>query len=132
MKRIEIDEVTSLVTRRWCCASVNLFWSVWFNWFNHFFAWSIFSKRFFHICSLDILSNNSQAFTSISHWVRRLFKSFRNTSESCLIQCCNCFTFFISQKIEAFRDSFNFFSSLSACSLWLWHCLGAVCMLSYM
>jgi len=25
-----------------------------------------------------------------------------------------------------------FISSLSACSLWLWHCLGAVCMLSYM
>ena len=25
-----------------------------------------------------------------------------------------------------------FSSSLSACSLWLWHCLGAVCMLSYM
>ena len=27
---------------------------------------------------------------------------------------------------------FFFISSLSACSLWLWHCLGAVCMLSYM
>ncbi len=27
---------------------------------------------------------------------------------------------------------FFFFSSLSACSLWLWHCLDAVCMLSYM
>jgi len=107
--------VTSLVTRRWCCASVNLFWSVWFNWFNHFFAWSIFSKRVFHICSLDILSNNSQAFTSISHWVRRLFKSFRNTSESCLIQCCNCFTFFISQKIEAFRDSFFIFYFFIKC-----------------
>ncbi len=25
-----------------------------------------------------------------------------------------------------------FISSLSACSLWLWHCLDAVCMLSYM
>ncbi len=29
------------------------------------------------------------------------------------------------------RD-FYFISSLSACSLWLWHCLDAVCMLSYM
>ncbi len=27
---------------------------------------------------------------------------------------------------------FYFFSSLSACNLWLWHCLDAVCMLSYM
>ncbi len=27
---------------------------------------------------------------------------------------------------------FFFICSLSACSLWLWHCLGAVCMLSYM
>jgi len=27
---------------------------------------------------------------------------------------------------------FFFFSSLSACSLWLWHYLGAVCMLNYM
>ncbi len=27
---------------------------------------------------------------------------------------------------------FLFISSLSACSLWLWHCLDAVCMLSYM
>ncbi len=25
-----------------------------------------------------------------------------------------------------------FISSLSACSLWLWHCLNVVCMLSYM
>ncbi len=105
VKRIEINEMTSLVTRRWCCASVNLFWSVWFNWFNRFFARSIFSKRVFHICSLDILSNSLQAFTSRSRWVRRLFKSSRNTSESCLTQCCSCFTFFISQRIEAFRNS---------------------------
>ena len=27
---------------------------------------------------------------------------------------------------------FDFFSSLSACSLWLWHYLDAVCMLNYM
>jgi len=35
---------------------------------------------------------------------------------------------------EFFFNFFLFFfiSSLSACSLWLWHCLGAVCMLSYM
>ncbi len=39
-------------------------------------------------------------------------------------------------KIEVldFVNDINilFFSSLSACSLWLWHCLDAVCMLSYM
>jgi len=105
VKRVEVDEVTSLVTCSWCCASVNLFWSVWFNWFDHFFAQSISSKRVFHICSLDILSNSSQAFTFKSRWVRRLFKSSRNTSESCLTQCCSCSTFFIFQKIEAFRSS---------------------------
>ncbi len=35
-----------------------------------------------------------------------------------------------SSKIQI--NDFFFISSLSACSLWLWHCLGAVCMLSYM
>ena len=35
----------------------------------------------------------------------------------------------VGEKKEFF---FFFFSSLSACSLWLWHCLDAVCMLSYM
>ncbi len=29
-------------------------------------------------------------------------------------------------------DFLSFFSSLSAYSLWLWHCLNAVCMLNYM
>jgi hypothetical protein len=105
VKRIEVNEVTFLVTCSWCCASVNLFWNVWFNWFNRFFAQSISSKWVFHICLLDILSNNSQAFIFKSRWVQRLFKSSRNTSESCLTQCCNCFTFFIFQKIEAFRNS---------------------------
>ncbi len=32
---------------------------------------------------------------------------------------------------DRFTDFFCI-SSLSACSLWLWHCLDAVCMLSYM
>ncbi len=33
--------------------------------------------------------------------------------------------------VVSLNDEF-FFSSLSACSLWLWHCLDIVCMLSYM
>ena len=37
------------------------------------------------------------------------------------------FTIIIKKVIFYF-----FISSLSACSLWLWHCLDAVCMLSYM
>ncbi len=30
------------------------------------------------------------------------------------------------------EQTWFFFSSLSACSLWLWHYLDAVCMLNYM
>ncbi len=37
-----------------------------------------------------------------------------------------------SQKEVSIKVSFLFISSLSACSLWLWHCLDAVYMLSYM
>ncbi len=105
LNKIEEKEVTSLNDCSWCYASVNLFQSVWFNWFNHFLTWFIFSKWVFHICSLNILLNSSQAFTFKSRWVRRLFKSSRKTSESCSTQCCSCFTFFIFQRIEAFRDS---------------------------
>ncbi len=31
VKKVEVNEVISLITCSWCCASVNLFWSVWFN-----------------------------------------------------------------------------------------------------
>ena len=40
---------------------------------------------------------------------------------SCLCNVCDCDACF-----------FFLFSSLSACSLWLWHYLGAVCILNYM
>ncbi len=49
------------------------------------------------------------------------------------------FDFSIGRIVDKFitnrrrRRICNFFiSSLSACSLWLWHYLGAVCMLNYM
>ncbi len=39
----------------------------------------------------------------------------------------------IEKMLHMLKESILvFFSSLSACSLWLWHCLDAVCMLSYM
>ncbi len=38
----------------------------------------------------------------------------------------------LKQECNSFELNFFFISSLSACSLWLWHCLDAVCMLSYM
>ena len=100
-------EVSSLINCSWCCSFISWSWSFLRFKFNHSFAWSIFSKRVFYICSLNILSNNSQASTFRSHWVQRLFKSFKKTSESCLTQCCSCFTFLISQRIETFRDSLS-------------------------
>jgi len=105
LNKIKEKEVIFLIDCSWCCASINLFQSVWFNWSDHSLTWFIFSKWVFYICLLDILLNSLQAFTSKSRWVWRLFKSSRNTFESCLIQCCNYFTFFIFQRIEAFRDS---------------------------
>ena len=105
LNKVKKEEVISLKDHSWCCNSVTWFQNVWFNWFKHFLTLFIFSKRVFHIYSLDILSNNSQAFTFKSCWIQRLFKSSRKISESCLTQCCSCFKFLISQKVEAFRDS---------------------------
>ncbi len=98
-------EVSSLVNRSRCCSFISWSWSFLRFRFNRSFAQSIFSKQVFHICSLSILSNSSQASTSRSRWVWRLFKSSRKTSESCSTQCCNCSTFLIFQRIETFRDS---------------------------
>jgi len=39
---------------------------------------------------------------------------------------------FITNRRSRRRICNFFISSLSACSLWLWHYLGAVCMLNYM
>ncbi len=100
-------EVSSLVNCSRCCSFISWSWSFLRFKFNHSFAQSIFLKWIFHIYSLSILSNNSQASTFKSCWVQRLFKSSRKTSESCSTQCCNCFTFLISQRIETFRDSLN-------------------------
>jgi len=74
-------EVSSLVNCSRCCSFIIWSWSFLRFRFNHSFAWSISSKQVFHICSLSILSNNSQASTSRSRWVRRLFRSSRKTSE---------------------------------------------------
>ncbi len=104
-------KVSSLVNCSRCCSFIIWSWSFLRFRFNHSFAWSISSKQVFHICSLSILLNNSQASTSKSCWVQRLFKSSRKTSKSCSIQCCSCFTFLISQRIETFRDS---------SSVWKW------------
>ena len=100
-------EVFSLVNRSQCCSFIIWSWSFLRFRFNHSFAWLISLKRVFHICSLSILSNNSQTSTFKSRWVQRLFKSSRKTSESCLTQCCSCFTFLIFQRIETFRDSLS-------------------------
>ncbi len=107
LNMIKEVEVSSLINRSWCCSFIIWSWSFLRFRFNHFFTWSISLKQVFHICSLSILSNNSQAFTFKFYWVQRLFKSSRKTSESCLTQCCNCFTFLIFQKVETFRDSLN-------------------------
>ncbi len=100
-------EVSFLVNYSWCCSFIIWSWSFLRFKFNHSFAWSISSKRVFHICSLSILSNSSQISTFRSRWVWRLFKSSRKTSESCLTQCCSCFTFLIFQRVETFRNSLN-------------------------
>ncbi len=100
-------EVSSLVNCSRCCSFIIWSWSFLRFKFNHSFAWSISLKRVFHICLLSILSNSSQASTSRSRWVWRLFRSSRKTSESCSTQCCSCFTFLISQRIKTFRDSLN-------------------------
>ena len=104
MKEIK---VSSLVNCSQCCSFIIWSWSFLRFRFDYSFAWSIFLKQVFHICSLNILSNSSQAFTFKSRWVQRLFKSSRKTFESYSTQCCSCFTFLISQKIETFRDSLN-------------------------
>ena len=95
LNRVKEKEVTSLNDCSWCCYSVTWFQNVWFNWFKHSLTLFIFLKQVFHIYLLDILSNNSQAFTFKSCWVRRLFKSSRKISEFCSTQCCSCSTFFI-------------------------------------
>ena len=100
-------EVSSLVNCSRCCSFISWSWSFLRFKFNHSFAQSIFLKWVFYICSLRILLNSSQASTSRSRWVWRLFKSSRKSSESCLTQCYSCSTFLISQKIETFRDSLN-------------------------
>ncbi len=104
LNRIKEKEVPFLNDCSWCCNSVTWFQNVWFNWFKCSLTLFIFSKWLFHICSLDILLNSSQVFMSRSRWVQRLFKSSRKTSESCLTQCCNCFTFFISYEVKASWD----------------------------
>ncbi len=98
-------EVSSLVNHSRCCSFISWSWSFLRFRFDYSFAWSISSKQVFHICSLSILSNSSQASTFRSRWVWRLFKSSRKTSESCLTQCYSCFTFLIFQRIKTFRDS---------------------------
>ncbi len=98
-------EVFSLVNCSWCCSFIIWSWSFLRFKFDHSFTRLISLKQVFHICSLSILSNNSQASTSRSRWVWRLFKSSRKTSESCSTQYCSCFTFLISQRVETFRDS---------------------------
>ncbi len=47
---------------------------------------------------------------------------------------CNSSTALILKCLHHINSIIKFFfiSSLSACSLWLWHCLDAVCMLGYM
>ncbi len=105
LNKVKEKEVTSLNDCSWCCNSITWFQNIWFNWFKRSLTLFIFSKRVFHICSLDILSNSSQAFMSRSRWVWRLFKSSRKTSESCLTQCYSCFTFFISHEVEASWNS---------------------------
>ena len=105
LNKVEEKEVTSLNNCSWCCNSVTWFQNVWFNWFKCFLTLFIFLKQVFHICSLDILLNSSQAFMFRSHWVQKLFKSSRKTFESCSTQCCNCFTFFIFHKVEVSWDS---------------------------
>ncbi len=98
-------EVSSLVNCSRCCSFIIWSWSFLRFRFNHSFAWLISLKQVFYICSLSILSNSSQASTSRSRWVWRLFRSSRKTSESCLTQCCSCFTFLIFQRVETFKDS---------------------------
>ncbi len=77
-------EVSSLVNCSWCCSFIMWSWNFLKFRFNYSFAWLISLKWVFHICSLNILSNSSQTSTFRSHWVQRLFKSSRKTSESCL------------------------------------------------
>ncbi len=89
-------EVSSLVNHSRCYSFISWSWSFLRFRFDHSFAWLIFLKWVFHICSLSILSNSSQTSTFRSRWVWRLFKSSRKTSESCLTQCCSCSTFLIS------------------------------------
>ncbi len=105
LNKVEEKEVTSLNDCSWCCNLVTWFQNIWFNWFECFLTLFIFLKRVFHICSLNILSNSSQTFTSRSCWVWRLFKSSRKTSESCSTQCCSYSTFFIFHEVKTLWDS---------------------------
>ncbi len=98
-------KVSFLVNWSQCCSFIIWSWSFLRFRFNCFFAQSISSKWVFHIYSLSILLNSSQASTFRSRWVQRLFKSSRKTSESCSTQCCNCFTFLIFQRVKTFRNS---------------------------
>ncbi len=109
---------------------------------------------------INIYNSCSLFFTSTkkSSIISRLSKLLKDNCEQLIMKDFNlhhshwekwrCFTWhaainslldiIINAKLKLLLKSdiitcFLFFiSSLSACSLWLWHCLGAVCTLSYM
>ncbi len=73
--------------------------------------------------------------------LKRYIASFAETSENRALKRETFLIMKWAEWLQSIREYlmrlwkflFLFFiSSLSACSLWLWHCLGAVCMLSYM
>ncbi len=99
-------------------------------------VWSDMRRRVISLLSL----NEKNAFNNMMHSrllhdmkkrkvSRLLFKFMKNfLKDWCIMITINDYMMMIF-----FWFFFIFFiSSLSACSLWLWHCLGAVCMLSYM
>ncbi len=54
-------------------------------------------------------------------------REFRNVIDEIQV-----FNHDLDKQVKNAVDAESFFFSLSACSLWLWHCLDVVCMLSYM
>ncbi len=83
--------------------------------------------------------NSSRQHRKIANWSIEQFITDWLTEQFIADQLTEQFTvnwstekFIANRLTEQFIAFFLFFSSLNACSLWLWHCLDAVCMLSYM
>jgi len=117
-------------------SQVNFWVKVWYKWsITHSSCAStallLFSeKTFLYFCISNIhwLHLHLHHLQCVNVW--QVWKDF--SSVHFHVNDLNFKTHDFWEECTFLNFNFNFISSLSACSLWLWHCLDAVCMLSYM